>query len=572
MMKTTLLKKSLLLITLAVTTHACRYLDPEEYTIRTAGQVREAFYYYQSLRAGAYTNLPTGYNTIGNSWLAAACDEAEDVNPAEAIQSLNIGNWDQFSNPDDRWNTLYAGIRKTFDFTLLTDGQDWEAYRLSDPTEYQKRIYLTDMYRNEMTFLRAFYYFELIKRYGGVPLVKKKLDVNAELPEMRQMERAEFAQCVDYIVDQCDLAAEKLPETHELSDAGSPTKGAALALKVRTLLYAASDLFNRTDNSDPVTGYVGGDRRQRWEKAARAALAVLNMSAYRLNDSYSALFLLGSAQNKEIIFERRRGLQNSFETLNYPITFNGGKTGTCPSQNLVDSYEMQKDGSAFDWNAPGLQTHPYEGRDPRLKMTIVVNGSKWNGRDIEIWEGGRDGNPIDKTTKTGYYLRKYVVENLDLTKNNTSYHQWIYFRLAEMYLNYAEAMNEAFGPDYTDSEFTLSARDAVNLVRGRADVKMPPFPAGMTQESFRERLRNERRVELAFEDHRFWDLRRWDQAAQGIGGELRGVRITKGNGDGFIYQPFVVEKRNYVPRMALYPIPASEISKSNGHLKQNPDW
>ncbi len=571
-MKTTLFKKSLLIMMLAAGTQACHFLDPEEYTIRSADQMREGFYYYQSLRAGAYTNLPTGYNSIGNSWLAAACDEAEDVNPMETIQSFNIGNWNQFSNPDDRWSALYAGIRKTFDFTLLTDNQDWESFRLSDPTEYEKRMYMTDMYRNEMPFLRAFYYFELIKRYGGVPLVTKKLEVNTDLPEILQMERAGFAQCVDYIVSQCDLAAGKLLEEHDLSEAGSPTKGAALALKARTLLYAASDLFNRAENTDPVTGYVGGDRKERWEKAARAALAVLNMSAYRLNDSYSTLFQLGSAQNKEIIFERRRGLLNSFETINYPITFNGGKTGTCPSQNLVDAYEMQKDGSAFDWNDPNQQTHPYEGRDPRLKMTVVVNNSQWNGRAIEIWEGGKDGNPIDKTTKTGYYLKKYVAENLDLTKNNTSYHQWIYFRLAEMYLDYAEAMNEAFGPDYTDSEFTLSARDAVNRVRGRADVKMPPFPTGMTQESFRTRLRNERRVELAFEDHRFWDLRRWDQAAQGIGGELRGVKITKGSGDGFIYRPFVVEKRSYAPRMALYPIPASEISKSKGMLKQNPNW
>lgn len=563
-----------LFILLILSVYSCDYLDPEEYTIRTSEQLNNGFYYYSRLRAGAFSDLPNGYNTIGTSWLASACDEAEDVNETATIQSFNTGNWNQFQNPDDRWSILYSGIRKTFDFILVTNDQDWEEYRLTDPTEYEKRVYYTNMYRNEMSFLRAFYYFELIKRYAGVPLVTKKIDVNQELPEVSQMQRTNFSDCVDYIVSQCDSAAKVLLESHGLSEAGSPTKGAALALKSRVLLYAASDLFNKPNNADPILGYTDSNRQLRYIKAAEAALDVLNLvdrGIYALNNSYKALFQLGSAQNKEVIFERRMGQRNDFEMANYPITFNGGKTGTCPSQNLVNAYEMKDTGEAFDWNNPTHRSNPYDNRDPRLDMTIVTNHSRFNGRTIELWNGGMDGEPIDKTSKTGYYLRKYVVEDLDFTKNMTAYHQWIYFRLAEIYLNYAEAMNEAYGPDYKDGKFILSAREAVNKVRDREDVKMPEFPLGMSKENFRNRLRNERFVELAFEDHRYWDIRRWNMAKEHIGGNLEGVKIAI-NGSSFDYNPFVVEVRTYNTRMDLYPIPEAEIVKSKGKIVQNPDW
>lgn len=567
------LKNTAVVLLLCVLLSSCDFIKPEEFTLRSADQISGNMTYLPSLRVAPYSFLPSGYNTIGNSWLASACDEAEEVKETESIQNFNFGNWNQYSNPDNVWSKNYQGIRKANDFTQLTDTLTWSDFKLSNPTEYSKRVYNINMWRREMYFLRGFFYFELIKRYGGVPLVKEKLDVQGKLDSIKGLKRNSFAECVDYIVDQCDTAAKYLLVTQASADYGTPTKGAALALKARTLLYAASDLYNKSGNTNPALGYTDANRQQRWVKAAEASKAVLDMApaTYVLNSSYPNLFLLGSAFNKEVIFERRMGSLNSFEAANYSIGFNGGNTGTCPTQNLVDAYEMKSDGSAFDWSNPIQAADPYANRDPRLAMTVLANNATFNGRKIEPWEGGKDGLPLTRASKTGYYLRKYVVENLDLTKSQVSYHQWICFRLAEMYLNYAEAMNEAFGPD-DKSTYTLAAREAVNMVRARTGVAMPAIPIGLTKDQFRTRLRNERRVELAFEDHRYWDVRRWGIGASAIGGTVKGVKVTKVTDTQFAYLPFPVETRTYKPQMDLYPIPQEEVVKSNGNITQNPGW
>lgn len=551
---------------------ACNFINPEEYTIRSADQIATNMTYLSSLRVTPYSYLPQGYNTIGNSWLAAACDEAEEVKETETIQNFNFGNWSQYSNPDDAWSKNYKGIRAANDFLQMTDTITWADFKLSNPTEYATRVYNTKMWRKEMYFLRAFFYFELIKRYGGVPLVTEKLNPQEDLDYIINLKRDSFSECVDYIVNQCDTAAKYLLTTQVSSDYGVPTKGAAMALKARALLYAASDLYNKEGNADPVLGYTDGNRQQRWIKAADACKAVLDMSpqTYALNSNYANLFLLGSAFNKEVIFERRAGSSNTFEKANYSIGFNGGNTGTCPTQNLVDAYEMN-DGTAFDWNNPVHRANPYANRDPRLSMTIACNYSVFNGRLMEMWNGGKDGKPLNWATKTGYYLSKYIVQNLDFTKNQGSYHQWIFFRLAEMYLDYAEAMNEAFGPD-DKSTYSLSAREAVNIVRARTGVAMPAIGSGLSKEQFRERIRNERRVELAFEDHRYWDVRRWGIGASAIGGDIRGLEIEKIANNQFSYTPFVLESRTFEPKMDLYPILQEELVKSDGNIIQNPGW
>ncbi|MCK9412542.1 MAG: RagB/SusD family nutrient uptake outer membrane protein [Prolixibacteraceae bacterium] len=549
----------------------CKFIDPEEFTLRSADQVKRNFANLGALRVAPFSHLPTGYNTIGNSWLASASDEAEEVLVTESIQNFNIGNWNQYSNPDNVWAKNYQGIRKANDFSQMADTITWYEWKLSNPTAYNDRVFRTNLWKNEMFFLRGFFYFELIKRYGGVPLIKEKLNM-ARLDSIASIKRSSFSDCVEYIVTQCDTAAKNLPVTQVAADYGEITKGAALALKARTLLYAASDLFNKSGNSNPVLGYTDGNRQQRWIRAAEACKAVLDMapSTYALHTNYGALFLLGSAFNKEVIFECRRGALNSFEAANYSIGFNGGRTGTCPSQNLVDAYEM-KDGTAFSWSNPAQAADPYLNRDPRLALTVVLNNATFNGRKIELWEGGKDGLPLDRASKTGYYLSKYVVQNLDLTKNQTSYHQWLNFRLAEMYLNYAEAMNEAFGPD-NKSIYTLTAREAVNLVRARAGVVMPAFPLGMAADQFRTRLRNERRVELAFEDHRYWDVRRWGIGSSVLGGDIKGVKIAMVDPTHFTYTPYLIETRTYNSKMDLYPIPEDEVVKSKGNLAQNPGW
>ena len=235
----------------------------------------------------------------------------------------------------------------------------------------------------------------------------------------------------------------------------------------------------------------------------------------------------------------------------------------------MDAYE-NADGTPFDWNSLTPGDDPYAGRDPRLQYSIVVNDSQWNGRTMQCYDGGADGSGVTQATTTGYYLKKFLTDGLDLEKNQTSVHSWILFRYAEILLNYAEAMNEAYGPDTDPFGDGKTARWAVTDVRGR--VGMPPVTASDETE-MRNRIKHERRVELAFEDHRFWDVRRWGKAdaESALGVPVKGVSITKTE-TGFTYATKIVGTRTFQEKMMLYPIPQSEILRSAGKIKQNPGW
>lgn len=335
------------------------------------------------------------------------------------------------------------------------------------------------------------------------------------------------------------------------------------------LLYAASDLFNTTTwaagYTNPELISLTGDRQARWKAAADAAKAVIDLAGtgYALSGNYRNLFITNSYTLPEVIFSRRNGASNDFEKANYPIGYDLGNSGTTPSQNLVDAYEMAN-GTAFDWNNPVHAAAPYANRDPRLGLTVILNNTTYKSRAVESWAGGRDGRGIVNATKTGYYLKKYVNENQNLLTGTTSVLSWNIFRLAEIYLNYAEALNEA-------SPGNADIKTFVDRVRARPGVVMPPLPTGLSQAEMRARIRNERRVELAFEDHRGWDIRRWLQGPPYLGAPLRGVDITKNADGSFLYKPTVVEERIFEPKMYLYPIPQGELNASKG-LLQNPGW
>ena len=337
------------------------------------------------------------------------------------------------------------------------------------------------------------------------------------------------------------------------AETGRITKGAALALKARILLYAASPLHNPTNDLSL------------WIKAANAAKEVMDMNAYVLEADYANI--PNNYKSRELILETRQGVSNDFERRNFPIGFEGGNTGTCPTQNLVDAYEMRTNGLPITNPASGYNpANPYLGRDLRLQKTIIVNGSVWKSRIVQSFVGGLNGQPLTNATKTGYYLKKHVVEAVNLLPTNTTTreHAWVTFRYGEILLNYAEAMNEAFGPENA-STLGKTALQAVNEVRVRAGIAN--FPVGMSKDNFRLKLRNERRVELAFEDHRFWDVRRWK-----IGDETKTINqmeILPGNT--LTYNTKLLEVRTFEDRMNLYPIPQIEINK-NPNLVQNPNW
>jgi starch-binding outer membrane protein, SusD/RagB family len=549
---------------------------------------------------GVYDYLPQMNRFGGNALLAAGSDEA-DYARFNNLQRFNAGAWDPFTNPDDVWATYYRGIRhanlfleKTTDFRklLVVDTINNKANYLLDVDDFIKL-------RAEARFLRAYYYMELIKRYGGVPLVKNVINEN----EAFGVTRSTFQQCVDYIVEQCDSSYLDLTnhyinygipagQTIGRGDAGSDNnrlgrieKPAAVALKLRALLYAASPLNNPGGN---VTS---------WQKAAEAAQQLFTdpncAHVNFLNTAYRDLFMAQNTTNNltprkgansGIILTRPFQLNsNTFERANYPVGMvNGGEGATCPSQNLVDAFEMRTTGLPIADAASGYDANnPYANRDQRLGWIVVLNGSTMGlntnntARIVESFTGGADAiGAKEGATTTGYYLRKLCVENYNLSLGGTRAKAWILMRFGEVLLNYAEAANEAFGPEAKPvlggTAAVRSAREAINLVRARAG--QPAINAGITQTQLRDRIRNERRVELAFEEHRFFDVRRWKIAEQTETTPLAGMRVTSTGPTTFSYQRFTVEPRIFTTKMYLYPIPFTEISKSNGLITQNPGW
>ncbi len=258
---------------------------------------------------------------------------------------------------------------------------------------------------------------------------------------------------------------------------------------------------------------------------------------------------------------RRYAANANFEKSNFPVSF-GGTGGTNPSQNLVDSYETL-DGTAFDWNNPADAALPFANRDDRLAATILMNVADFKGKRVAAYPGGADASPNPNATKTGYYLRKFLNEDVNIqTGGSSSGHVVPLFRLAEIYLNYAEALNEC-DPTNPDIEVYL------NKVRNRA--LLPDVETGLSQAQMRGVIQHERRVELAFEEHRYWDVRRWKIASSTLGAPLKGVQITKKPLGGYAYAPTEIEQRVFEPKMYWYPIPQSEVLKLK-QWRQNTGW
>lgn len=541
---------------------SCNFLDFDESTGRTQDEAYSYFENVKSLTSAIYRQLPDDYGAIDNALRESATDNAVYTWNNNTVYDIYNDAWSPLNLIDNQWKALYNVIHDAN--SLLENYSEERMERFKWSPNYEENIEKTRNYLNEVIALRALYYFELAKRYKDVPLLLKTYD----LDEVNKVEKTPFSKIVDFIVKSCDEVAYKLPTDYAnfYNETGRVTQGAALAFKARTLLYAASPLF------------VEGDPAEAWKKAAKASLDIINLGVYNLPqidkdplyDKNGGNLVLTSPQ---LIFEARNGDSNSFEQRNWPIGFaDGTNSGNTPTQNLVDAYEM-KDGTVFDWNNPNHVSNIFydaqgkETRDPRFYMTILCNGMKYKGTLIETYEGGRFGKPIVGASMTGYYLKKLMNEtvSLDPTNQIKKPHHFPTFRYAEVLLNYAEAMNEWKGPEYTDKEFNLSARQALNMVRAAAGM---PDVTAIGQEDFREKVRNERRVELAFEDHRFWDIRRWKIGD--VVKDIYGINIQNDNGH-FIYKKERIQNRIWKDKMYLYPIPQNEIY-INPNLTQNPGW
>ena len=499
-------------------------------------------------------------------FLAGATDEAVYALETGAVNNYVNGGWSAANPYSNTWTKSYTAISEIcmyLEKIHQTDLTEWE-----HNANYKNWIQQMEIFPYELRFLRAYFYFELFKTYGDVPLVTTTL-TNAQA---NTISRTPADQIVKFIVDEIDEIAPHLPVSYasiEGAEIGRATKIAAYALKARTLLYAASPLFNQDVPAETV--------KAKWAKAAEASKVIIdNASAWGLSlSSYSALWGNNAFLNPEIIFGLGRSASNAFEMAHYPIGVENGSSGTCPSQSLVDQYEYQDDGQTFAQRYPGTidlaSVNPYEGLDPRFALTVVKNGDEWptNGsqkKAIETFYGGFNASPKYGATPTGYYLKKYVDGSCVTTTDNqvTSRHTWIVFRLAEFYLNYAEAVYNATG-SATDASFGMSANDAVNVLRKRSDINMPLFTEDGA--AWVERYERERLVELAFENHRFWDVRRWMKGEK----YLKTVQVANIDKDLKLTRSTVTRQWDSNNKYYLYPIPQTEVKK-NPNLGQNPGW
>ncbi|MFL5743074.1 MAG: RagB/SusD family nutrient uptake outer membrane protein [Niastella sp.] len=447
------------------------------------------------------------------------------------------------------WGRSYRGIRDC-NFAISTIAK----VNMSAPRKARLMA--------ELKFIRAFRYHDLIRNYGGVILMgDSAYNLTDNLQDDAFFKRASLKESIDYAVAQLDDAANGLPLNND--DAwllGRATKGAALALKSRLLLYAASPLYG--------TGT--------WQAAVTAAQAVIGLNKYSLyTGGYSNLFLIND--NKETIFERlytKNANHTHLEIANGPNSY-GGWGGNLPLQNLVDDYQMNNGKAITDPTSGYDANNPYVGRDNRFYATILYNGAIYRGNTIETFTPGgkdsKDGPDNWNTSKTGYYLKKYMNDAYPLQNpwGNAGFQPWIYIRYAEILLNFAEAANEAYGPDVVPPGSTLTARAAVNLIRERPSVGMPDLPAGLSQAQMRTAIQYERRVELAFEEHRFYDVRRWKIADVTENKPAGGVTVIK-NGSNFTYATKVaLDGRHFETKNYWLPIPRTEIQASNNKIQQN---
>jgi hypothetical protein len=559
-------KNIFLTVLLALAFSGCVNLDYNEDVIRDEGWVYNSpFNGVKNMVYDVYGQTFSEFKTNYNGALkASATDEADFANSISDVHKYFSGGWSPANPFPNTWITAYRAIAEIHYYLEHIEKIDLEEYRYD--SNFANMLLQFELFPYELRFLRAYFYFELVKTYGDVPFVTTTL-TNAEA---NNMARTSAQKVLKFIVDECDAIAQYLPYTYmtEASqETGRATRPAAMALKTRALLYAASPLFNT--NND----------KELWKQTAAAAKELLDKAAgwgIHLSE-YNQLWGHDAFNNPEIIWGFGQWESNTFESNNYPIGVEGGNSGNCPTQSLVDAYEYVDNGQTFKERYPQsqinvTQEHPYEGLDPRFAMTIVKNGDQWPSNsiqklEIQSYEGGFNGTPKYNATTTGYYLRKYVDGNCVTTYNNptTRRHTWIYMRLAEVYLNYAEAMYRYYGDANAKGEFGMSANEAVNVLRNRQGIMMPEFSETA---KFEERYMRERMVEFAFEDQRFWDVRRWKKGNDFFANiTVANLQLESGN----VMLKREVKKRQWNDKYYLYPIPQSELQK-NSKLTQNPGW
>lgn len=569
---------------------------------------------------GIYQGL--GQGGFNEEMLASMTDEAIFTHPGRGITTVtearinaaDVG-WNNAGNRTWNWERLYSYIRRT----------NLAIAELSDP-QFENEGGIVDRLMGEAKFMRAYYYHDLARYFGGVPLVDRPYELGEESYEIT---RASYQETIDFILADLDEAAFLLAGKN-MAD-GRSSELAALALKARVLTYAASDLHDASTaqaNSSVLAGYsnidllayTSGTQAERWQKAQAASKAVLDRASGNLYGLSSPVSHEDGIQNymnnslsrnggeDELIFARyfinakqenggRQGLYNG------PNGYNNW-AGNSPVQLLVDDYEMM-DGSQFDWDNPEHAAAPYENRDARFYASILHDGSQWKPRSSanapkdplgQIQTGTYEVNPggsvethfgLDTRNSsiedwngsyTGYYIRKFIDPDPAIVDQNTWQEvPWPILRYTEAVLNYVEASIELGQED--------EARAWLNQIRFR--VGQPAITA--SGEELVEAYRNERRIEMAYEEQRFHDVRRWMIAEETLGRQANVISITGTLKPGasvsvykydpesydyeYVVQPIDPGKENrlWLDKMYFFPIHRDEINR-NSSLIQNPGF
>ncbi|MFC0262728.1 RagB/SusD family nutrient uptake outer membrane protein [Fontibacter flavus] len=612
--------KTLLVVLISVSIWSCNddFLDTTP-----LGEVSESAVWTDAGLAEAFvTDIYGGlvWGGFNEQALASLTDEAIFTHPGRNINTVTEAR----SNPqnpgwidDSRgWSNLYNRLRSA----------NIAIENLSDP-QFDNTTGVADRLLGEALFMRAYFHHQLLRNYGAFPIADKTITLSDDTFEK---ERNTFEECVDFIVADLDQAAQLLAGLN--LQRGRANQVAALALKSRVLLYAASDLHDMPTasskssvisayNNKELIGYTTGNRAERWQKAKTAAKSAMDLQAGNMlnltepldpqmaTQVYINNSISRSGGENEMIFGRyylnskpewggRQGLFNG------PNGYNNW-AGNTPVSLLVDDYEMM-DGSKFDWNNEEHATHPYDNRDPRFYGTFLFDGAQWkprspanqardplgqiqtgsyevtNATGQKITHFGLDtrNSPIEdwNGSYTGYYVRKFIEPDPGHVDQNTWQEiPWPAIRVTEVVLNYVEACIEL-------GEFE-EARTWLNKIRFRAG--MPAITSSGDQ--LKADYRNERRVEMAFEEQRYYDARRWMIAPQTLGRQANGIQIRGTLKPGKVnaiyrYDPELYdysysiieidpgkENRLWLDKMYWMPISFDEMNR-NSLLIQNPGY
>lgn len=491
--------------------------------------------------------------------ISSACEESEAVRSWFWVHSRwNTGGMSATNQADMRWTSRWKAIRIA---NIILERID----KVPADDAYKTQV------KGEAKWIRALNYFEMFKHYGGVPIVDHRFDLN----ENFLVQRSTLQATLDFIIKDCDDAISQCPTIYPSAFRGRATKEAAYALKSKTLLFAASPQFNTGTPVMPLSGHndlicFGSYDPNRWQVAADAAKAAIDAAPAAGNFlitnqgvTKNWKYIWEKMDNPEIIIAEKSKNGTNFGNF-LPASIYNGQDGITVTMNFVRYYE-KLDGTPQTWdmvNGGNDLSKKYSELDPRFSQCIAANGSYWNvdfpniqtttvplGRNAGGCYGGTWlHKPIPDAMRSGGWIKC----------------NWPIFKVNELYLNYAEALNEAQGP-------VQAAYDAVNVIRARSG--MPNFPPGMTKEQFRTKIRNERAVELAFDAHRIFDERRWlISDTEGLmKGNMWGIKIYPiANSTEFRYVPYVFSVRTFFPRMYLHPFMQTEVDK--GYIIQNPGY